>query len=253
MRALRWAADRIGDNGIVSFVTNGNFIETPSMDGLRASLAKEFSAVYVIDLKGDSRNSRVVEEDQGGNIFNVRTPIAITLLVKQSPKSGCKIKYHNIGDFLSGDEKLKSIAKTSNVVNIKDWEHIAPSKQHTWLNQRDPRFAKFMSMENVKGETDTAIFNLCSLGVVTSRDAWVYNYDRQTLAKNVKKTIAFYNSELARWQERTDDLPVEKFINRDDQKISWSAKEKISIQDYRIREGQPARTKDETSESWQRK
>ena len=52
IRALRWASDRIGDNGIVAFVTNGNFIETPSMDGVRASLAKEFSSVHVINLQG---------------------------------------------------------------------------------------------------------------------------------------------------------------------------------------------------------
>ena len=220
VRAIRWASDRIGDNGIVSFVTNGNFIETPSMDGLRCSLAKEFSSVHVIDLKGDLRRGG---KEAGQSIFPIQTPVAISFLVKNSNKTGCKINYYSIGDFLSGAEKLKKVEQTKTVVNIKDWQHITPSKQHTWLNQRDPLFAKFIPMENHKKETMPAVFNLCSLGVVTNRDPWVYNYDRQALANNVKCTINFYNSELARWQAREQDVNIDAFVIDDHQKISWSA------------------------------
>jgi len=227
VRAIRWASDRIGDNGIVSFVTNGNFIETPSMDGLRCSLADEFSSVHVIDLKGDLRRGG---KEAGHSIFPIQTPVAISFLVKNKNKTGCKINYYSIGDSLSGADKLKKVKQTGNVINIKDWQHITPSKQHTWLNQRDPKFAKFIPMENSKKETMPTVFNLCSLGVVTNRDAWVYNYDQQMLVNNVKRTINFYNSELRRWQAREQDVSIDTFVIDDHQKISWSRAVKKNLQ-----------------------
>ena len=232
IRALRWASDRIGDNGVVAFVTNGNFIETPSMDGVRASLAKEFSSVYVVDLKGDSRNSRVGEKEQGGNIFNVRTPIAITLLVKNRNESNCTIKYYSIGDFLSRDDKLDKIKKSSSIAAIEEWQEITPNKYHGWINQRNPEFEKFIPIESKKEEA--GVFTLCSLGVVTNRDAWVYNYDPRILAKNVKRTIDFYDSEMRRWQAREKAVSVDTFVTNDDQKISWSAGVKADLRRGKI-------------------
>ena len=227
IRALRWASDRFGDNGIVAFVTNGNFIETPSMDGLRASLAKEFNSVYVVDLKGDSRNSRVGEKEQGGNIFNVRTPIAITLLVKNQVKPKGTVRYYNIGDFLSREDKLSIIAKLGSIKAITAWQMITPNKQHGWINQRDPEFEKFIPIESKKEET--GVFTICSPGVVTSRDAWVYNFSQRDIEKNAKKTISFYNSEVERWQAREQDVIVDKFVSNDHSKISWSSNVKQDL------------------------
>ena len=217
IRALRWASDRIGDNGIVSFVTNGNFIETKSMDGLRASLAKEFNSIYVIDLKGDRRRGG---KKAGQSIFPIQTPVAITLLVKNRNESNCTIKYYSIGDFLSRDDKLDKIKKSSSIAAIEEWREITPNKYHGWINQRDPEFEKFIPIETKKSEA--GIFTLCSLGVFTSRDAWAYNYDQHTLTKNIKHTINFYNSELRRYQARTENVSIDKFVTNDHQKISWS-------------------------------
>ena len=217
IRALRWASDRIGDNGVVAFVTNGNFIETPSMDGVRASLAKEFSAVYVVDLKGDLRRGG---KEAGQGIFPIKTPVAITLLVKNRKKSNGMIKYYSIGDFLSRDDKLDKIKKLSSIATIEEWQTITPNRHHGWINQRNPEFAKFIPIETRKDEA--GIFTLCSLGVFTSRDAWTYNYDQHTLTKNIKHTINFYNSELRRWQARTENVSIDKFVTNDHQKISWS-------------------------------
>ena len=218
IRALRWASDRIGDNGVIAFVTNGNFIETPSMDGLRASLAKEFNSVHVLDLKGDLRRGG---KEAGQGVFPIQTPVAITLLVKNKAKSGCKIKYYNIGDFLLREDKLNKIKKLSSIKTITEWQKITPNKHHGWINQSNPQFEKFIPIESKKEEA--GVFTLCSLGIKTNRDAWVYNYDRKDLENNVKKTIAFYNSEIQRWKARNKDIIIDKFVSNDHKKISWSA------------------------------
>ena len=187
------------------------------MNGLRASLAKEFSSVYVVDLKGDLRGG---SKEAGESIFPIQTPVAITLLVKNPAKSSGEIKYFSIGNFLSREEKLKLIEKFGNIAQIKTWQTITPNEQHEWINQRDPEFEKFIPIES--REEIAGIFSICSNGVKTNRDAWVYNYDRQVLQKNVQKTITFYNSEVKRWQTRDQDIKVDSFFSNDHQKISWS-------------------------------
>ena len=114
IRAIRWASDRIADKGIVAFVTNGSFIDKNNMDGLRVSLADEFTSIYVFNLRGNQRTSGETSRMEGGKLFGSgsRAGIAITLFIKNPAKSGnCEIYYHDIGDYLSSEEKLAIIAR----------------------------------------------------------------------------------------------------------------------------------------------
>ena len=224
IRAIRWASDRIGDSGVVAFLTNGSVVKAKSMDGLRSSLAKEFSSVYIFDLKGDLRGGG---KEAGESIFSIQTPVAITLLVKNPAKSSCTIKYFDIGNFLSREKKSGRINKFGNITQIKTWETIIPNKQHEWIKQRDTEFEKFIPIESRK--EISGIFAICSNGVKTNRDIWVYNYDRQVLQNNVQKTITFYNNELKRWQAKDQDVKVGSFVSNDDQKISWSDRVKKDL------------------------
>ena len=47
VKAFRWASDRIGEKGIIGFISNGSFIDSQSTDGLRATLYKEFNHLYI--------------------------------------------------------------------------------------------------------------------------------------------------------------------------------------------------------------
>ena len=86
IRAIRWASDRMGDSGIIGYVSGSGFAEKPAMDGLRKSLAGEFTAIYVLNLRGDIRKNMLSKgaAREGQNIFDTRsmTGIAITLFVK---------------------------------------------------------------------------------------------------------------------------------------------------------------------------
>ncbi len=160
IRAIRWASDRIADAGVIGFVTNGNFINGYSMDGLRKSLAKEFTSIYVLNLRGDIRKNMTNKEDsqEGQNIFGngSMTGIAVTLFIKNPNTIGpCKIYYHDIGDSLTREKKLKTIKKFGSIDGItrskQGWKIITPDKHGDWLRQRDDSFKAFLVSGDKKG------------------------------------------------------------------------------------------------------
>ena len=55
--AIRWASDRIKEQGDVAFVTNGSWIDGNADTGIRACLAEEFGSIYVLHLRGESTDS----------------------------------------------------------------------------------------------------------------------------------------------------------------------------------------------------
>jgi predicted helicase len=116
IKAFRWASDRLDKTGgIISFVSNAGWLDGNAMDGFRDCLEQEFSSIYVYNLRGNARTSGEQRRKEKGNVFGEgsRTPISITVLVKNPKKQTEKamIYYHDIGDYLSREEKLKIIEK----------------------------------------------------------------------------------------------------------------------------------------------
>ncbi|MEQ1733165.1 MAG: N-6 DNA methylase, partial [Bacteroidia bacterium] len=72
-RFYRWAMDRIGDDGVVTFITNRSFIDSKTFDGFRQCISNEFSLCYIVDLGGDIRknNNNITK----GNVFNIQTGV----------------------------------------------------------------------------------------------------------------------------------------------------------------------------------
>lgn len=232
IRAIRWASDRIGDCGVVGFVTNAGYLESASADGLRKCLAEEFSNIYIFHLRGNQRTSGERSRKEGGKIFGSgsRAPIAISILVKNPPaiKRG-QIYFHDIGDYLTTEQKLEIIADTSSIEGLKEcWQKILPDEHHDWLNQRDDSFSEFMAIGDKKAKTP-AIFKNYSRGVSTSRDAWAYNASKEKVTNNIKRMIEFYNSETKRFNDKNGKLDskqreksVNQFLDTDPTKISWT-------------------------------
>ncbi|MBR1804930.1 MAG: DEAD/DEAH box helicase, partial [Selenomonadaceae bacterium] len=213
VKAFRWATDRIGDGGVIGFITNANWIDKNSLKGLRKCFAKEFSAIYVFNLRGDQRTQGDESKREGGKIFGSgsRTPVAITILVKDGEHHGdAQIFYRDIGDYLTRDEKLARINATPDVLN-GGFEVIVPNDKGDWINQRGDTFDKFFALGDKKHpDNEQTFFVGYSAGIVTARDAWCYNFSRDALAANMQTTIDYYNT------HKSDDV--------DTTKISWSAK-----------------------------
>lgn len=233
IRAIRWASDRIGDAGIIGFVTNAGFVEANTADGLRKCLVDEFSSLYVFHLRGNQRTSGETSRKEGGKIFGSgsRAPIAISLLVKNpSTKHHGQIYFHDIGDYLSREEKLEKVAAYASVGSIESWQTITPDQHGDWLKQRDNDFGRFIVL-GAKGDTSGAVlFENYSRGLETGRDAWVINSSASKVERNVRSMLAFYNEEIERIgasslrkskKDRVDQ--VKRLLSNDPSKISWTS------------------------------
>jgi predicted helicase len=235
IRAIRWASDRIGNSGVIGFVTNAGFTEANTADGLRQCLAEEFSSIYVFHLRGNARTSGVLRRKEKDNVFGMgsRAPIAISLLVKNSDAAQHgQIYFHDIGDYLSQDEKLEKITTFASVAGISEaggWQTIEPDHHGDWLKQRDDGFSNFIVLGDKEGKASKILFANYSCGVKTQRDAWCYNAAKAGVTANIARMIGFYNREVARFSQASAGLDksareaeVDEFIDSDPTKISWS-------------------------------
>ena len=235
IRAIRWASDRVGKSGIIGFVTNASFLDANTADGLRQCLAEEFSNIYIFHLRGNQRTQGEQSRREGGKIFGSgsRAPIAISLLVKNPKnKQNGQIFFHDIGDYLSRDEKLKTIQNFASIAGItaaNGWQPIIPDEHGDWLQQRDNSFGQFKALGDKKG-CSIRLFDNFSQGILTARDAWCYNHSINVVTTNMQNMIDFYNSEVQRFDSiyseldtREREIKQETFIDTDPKKISWTA------------------------------
>jgi predicted helicase len=229
IRAIRWASDRIGDSGVIGFVTNAGFLESNTTDGLRKCLVNEFSSIYVFHLRGNQRTSGELSRKEGGKIFGSgsRSPIAITLLVKnpQAREHGL-IRWHDIGDYLTQQKKLDIVSEFKSVNGIGTqggWQNISPDVHGDWVNQRDDSFDRFIKIGDKKSNKPDALFVNYSRGLETGRDAWLYNSSKKGLNDSVDKISTNYNSEVLRFSSTSPrPVSIESFIEKDPSKINWT-------------------------------
>lgn len=214
IKALRWASDRIGDQGVIGFVTNGGYLDSNSTDGLRASLYSEFNHLYIFNLRGNARTQGEQRRKEKDNVFGqgTRTPIAISILVKDGSNKH-EIFYHDIGDYLSRKQKLKMIESANDIQGI-EWDQIKPDSNNDWLNQRDPHYQTYPS---IVGEEDSPFLNN-AVGISTNRDIWVSGFSKQSVLDNSKRLIDNYNAEVLK-----NGGQGQKSTMRDSKKIKWSA------------------------------
>ncbi len=242
VRAFRWASDRIGESGIIGFISGSGFIDKNTTDGMRKCLAEEFSSIYILNLRGDIRKNMLSKgrAQEGGNIFGSgsMTGTALTLFVKNPHGETGKIYYHNIGDDLSQQKKLDIIKEFSSIKGItqqNSWQNIIPNEHADWIGQRNNSFNDFLPLGDKKGK-GIKLFENYSLGIATNRDAWCFNNSKKVLVQNMHSMIGTYHSELARFNEQHKiintknlDILVDNFITPDKTQISWTVNLKKSL------------------------
>ena len=235
VKAIRWATNRIKDEGVIAFVTNNSFIEAIAFDGMRKHLEQDFDAVYVLDLGGNARKGVKVAD---ANVFGIRVGVSINLFVKtkQNPSEKARVFYRRTDDLWNKDQKFDFMDKAEHVGGV-DWETIQIDARHTWLTGGlRAEFDSFMPLsskteKSAKGEAEKALFRSYSTGLNTARDAWTYNSNRKALEENIQRTIDFYNLEVARWTLTADKKQnIDDYVTIDDTKLKWSRNLKRELQ-----------------------
>ncbi len=225
--AIRWASDRIGEQGIIAFVTNGSWIDGNADSGVRACLVEEFSSIHVLHLRGNQRTQGERSRQEGGKIFGSgsRAPVAISILVKNpnATHEGCKIRYRDIGDYLTREEKLETLRTNESISGFSNWETIIPNSHYEWIEQRSEVFETFYPMGTKKtkaARADDAIFRLYSRGLATSRDAYIYNFSRAACTENAERMTQDYLAAMSELEDSPENI-VNEITQRYTVNVQW--------------------------------
>lgn len=230
VKAFRWASDRIPQNegGIVAFISNGAWLDGKAQNGMRRCFEEEYTSIYVLNLRGNQRTSGELSRKEGGKIFGSgsRTPIAITFLVKNPAKKGQKavIHYHDIGDYLTREQKLKMVKDFRSISSQKlDWQIIMPNEKADWINQRDGVFDNLILLGDKKNCKQT-VFSIFSAGDITHRDVWCYNSSSKSLSMQMQTAITTFNQEASKCTEAKTINEIVTLVNADPTQIKWDQK-----------------------------
>lgn len=238
VKAFRYASDILDDmGGVIGFVTNAGWLDGNAMDGLRKCFEKEFSSIYVYNLKGNQRTSGETSRREGGKIFGSgsRAPIAITILVKnpKAKQEKATIYYREVDDYLTREQKLETIVKQKSVMAKGFVQKVLqPNDVGDWLNQRSTSFADYINTEPKDNfnNKNHSFFNLIAIGVSTNRDAWVCNYSFENLKNNMGFLCKSYNKERVNYVNG-------KQLTEDKKLISWTVnlkKDAVNNKEHRI-------------------
>lgn len=248
IKALRYATDRILNNGerladaegVVAFITNNNFLDAISFDGVRKYLAEEFNRLYIVDLKGNIRKDSMrdgIPLGEKHTVFGLAAMvgISINILVRSKQHTDTKILYAEVDWKSTRQEKFDFLTMLQ--LGDENWRELTPDARHAWLTDGlESGFDAFLPMgtKEAKAGSGNAIFDRYCLGLTTNRDVWAYNFDREALEANMRRTIATYNDHVQRWQapQGSSDAveeALDNFCDYDDTKISWSGTLKINV------------------------
>ena len=221
-RFFRWASDRLGEDGVLAFITNRSFIDSRTFDGFRKVVAEEFNEIWIVDLGGDVRANPKISGTKN-NVFGIQTGVAISFLVKKDKKSGCRILYARRPELETREDKLAFLGNAK--LRSIPTEEIRPNKNNAWLELGEADFERLLPIisrqakVSKKGDVPGCIFSLYSNGVNTARDSWLYNASKEALEEIVAYLVTVYKQSV-----RTGNL---------EESIKWSASLKA-----RLRQGQ---------------
>ncbi len=239
IQSIRMASDVLKDKGVLGFVVNGGFIDAKSADGFRKCVAKEFSHLYALNLRGNAMTSGEERKKEGDGIFDSgsRATIAIIFFVKDKSVQNSAIHYYEVEDYLTREDKLNLLANFENLDSVP-FSAITPNNKGDWINQRSEEFETLIPLKRDKKLQNDSIFDINSMGVASGRDPWVYNFSQNTLKQSVQTCIDAYHADLKRFNEifregfkqRTQGIKAsdrykhlnDREITTDATKISWT-------------------------------
>ncbi len=234
VKSILWASERIGEEGVIAFVTNSGFLDGTAFDGMRKHLADNFDAIYIFDLGGNARKGLKASDT---NVFGIRVGVSINLFVKtkQDQSKTSRIFYYRTDDLWNKKQKFDFLNEHQHVGNIV-WRTIEPDARHTWLTEGlHAEFDTFIPIgtkeaKASKNAASSVIFKTYSSGVKTNRDAWSYNFNQNVLTANIQQMSRTYNTEADRWKRAENKAAnIDDFVVYDDTKIAWSRDLKVKL------------------------
>lgn len=231
VKAFRWASDRLGEEGVLAYVSNSGYLSQLASDGMRKHLAQDFDEIYIVDLGGNVRKNPKLSGTTH-NVFGIQVGVAIGLFVRRKQneckKRAAKIHYARTGEDWRKELKYRYLDDAT-ALDKTAWADLRPDERHTWL--RDglqtvfDSFIPLLSTET-KHHEKQAVFDSCTNGAKSNNDAYVYAFDRQALAERARAMVSAYNEQLHRWQGAGSPENIEEFLRIDKKILKWVRKTK---------------------------
>jgi len=221
VKFFRWAVDRLrGRDGIICYVSNNSFVDQLAFDGMRQHLLRDFTTVYHLDLHGNVRKNPKLSGTTH-NVFGIQVGVGITIAIQKRGQAERSLHYYRVPEGWTRLEKVAWLAQKQSLGGV-EWRTLTPNARNVWLTDgMQDDFERFppIGSKATKAEHGAdvqAIFKNYGRGVATSRDDWAYDFDRDTLAARMRRSIEFYNAEVDRWQRRADlTASVDGFVSYD--------------------------------------
>lgn len=192
VKSIFWASERIGEQGIISYIVPRPFLEGNSYIGMRKGLQKSFDSIYILD--GTSEKGKSFFKDN-------RTQQCILFLVKVNTSKDtrqAKIYYKDLLDKKESKDKLNFVKITS----FEDTGFVkleVDYKRGLWFYTETTDFEQHMSLSTKKCtyfKTSNPIFEVNYPQLVSSRDYWVYDKDKDVLKKKVQFFLRLFNDSI---------------------------------------------------------
>ena len=186
IRFAQWKIDQAGE-GVIGLITNHSYLDNPTFRGMRQSLMKSFTEIYILDLHGNSlKKEKCPDGSKDENVFDIRQGVAVTIFIKK--KKGMTAKVFHAEKW--GVEKKKYNFLENNSIETTKWAKLNPSSPYYF----------FVPMEEVGKETYNKfpkineVFPINVTGIVTARDKFVIDFDKNSLKARI---LMFLNKNLS--------------------------------------------------------
>lgn len=231
VKFFRWATDRLEDrDGIVCFVTNNNFVEQNSFDGMRKHLMQDFNRIYHLDLHGNVRQNPKLSGTTH-NVFGIQVGVGITIAIRSKQYEGCELFYYRVPEFARKEQKLRFLVANvevdgkRNSLNTVGWEQLAPEKLAWIVPEFTKEFMSYIPVGNKKTKSSKkdqtiAIFDTYSLGVSTNRDRTVYSFEADKLDQRMVSFVESYNMQVDRYVRAGSPKKLTEFTRSPE--VDWS-------------------------------
>jgi len=178
IRFGQWKIEKAGQ-GILAFITNHSYLDNPTFRGMRQSLMKTFNEIYILDLHGNSlKKEKCPDGSKDENIFDIQQGVAITIFIKELDAKGNKI-YHS--DLWGLREEKYQWLEDNDVVSPK-WKALEPkSEMYFFVPRSEKQEKQYQSFWKI-----IDIFAVNSVGIVTSRDNLVIDFEERNLRQRIE-------------------------------------------------------------------
>jgi len=181
IRFAQWKIDETGE-GVLGFITNHSYLDNPTFRGMRQSLMNSFDEIYILDLHGNSlKKEKAADGSKDENVFDIQQGVAIAFFIKY--KKGKKKQIYHQEIFGLREAKYDWLDK-HDIKNVK-WKKIFPRPKFHLFIPTDNKLANhYYSFFKI-----TEIFPVNSVGIVTARDNFVIDFERQVLERRIRDFI----------------------------------------------------------------